>query len=310
MTGSRLGPGPEFDRIRSIAAALGPLAGSIGDDCAVIPDGAGTLVASTDSSVEGVHFRLDWITLEEAGYRAAASALSDLAATGAHVTGLLAAISAPRSASAEELAALMRGVGSVLESTGGVVLGGDLTGGERWSATITVLGRAERVMRRNGARAGDGVWVTGRLGAARTAVQAWFSGTEPGPEARESFVRPIPRLAAGQWLAAHGATAMMDLSDGIAGDAGHLAAASNVRIEIELERVPVHPSVNAQEPALFAVAGGEDYELLVCLPGTFAGEQAAGVPLTRIGTVREGEGAHLLRRGQAAALPSSYNHFG
>jgi thiamine-monophosphate kinase len=200
-------------------------------------------------------------------------------------------------------------VGSVLESTGGVVLGGDLTGGARWSATITVFGRAERVMRRNGARAGDGVWVTGRLGAARTAVQTWLAGAAPDPAARDSFVRPIPRLAAGQWLAAHEATAMMDLSDGLAGDAGHLAAASNVSIELELERVPVHPAVTAADPEIFAVAGGEDYELLVCLPAPFAGEQAAGVPLTRIGSVVAGQGVRLLRGGKAIPLPSGYNHF-
>ena len=306
---SSLGPGPEFDRIRAIRAALGPLAAGIGDDCAIIPDAPGTLVVSTDTSLAGVHFRLDWISLEEAGYRAAAAALSDLAAAGARVTGLLAAISAPRAATPGELTAFMRGVGSVLESTGGVVLGGDLTGGEEWSATITVLGRAERVMRRSGARAGDGVWVTGNLGGARSAVQAWLAGTVPDAAAREAFARPVPRISAGAWLAAQGATAIMDVSDGLAGDAGHLAAASGVRIEIELARLPVHPSVPGSDRALFAAAGGEDFELLVCLPPSFAESQAPGVPLTRIGTAVAGQGVGLLRNGQAVALPSGYNHF-
>jgi len=309
MTGSRLGPGPEFDRIRSIAAALGPLAPNIGDDCAVIPDGTGTLVASTDTSVEGVHFRLDWISLEEAGYRAAASAISDLAAAGARVVGILAAVSAPAGASPEELASWMRGVGAVLESTGGVVLGGDLTAGERWSATITVLGRADRVMRRSGAHAGDGVWVTGKLGGARAALHAWTAGRTPDPAARESFARPVPRIAAGMWLMQRGATAMMDLSDGLAGDAGHLAAASEVGIEIDLERVPVHPSVGALDRGLFAARGGEDYELLACLPSSFAESDAAGVSLTRIGSVVAGQGVRLLRGGKTIPLPSSYNHF-
>jgi len=306
---SLLGPGPEFDRIRAIAAALGPLAAGIGDDCAVIPDAPGTLVASTDTSVAGVHFRLDWISLEEAGYRSAASALSDLAAAGASVTGLLAAVSAPRAATAGELTAFMRGVGTALESTGGTVLGGDLTGGERWSATITVLGRAERVMHRSGARAGDGVWVTGNLGGARSAVQAWLAETIPEAAAREAFARPVPRIAAGAWLASQGATAMMDVSDGLAGDAGHLAAASGVRIEIELDRLPVHPSVHAADRGLFAAAGGEDYELLVCLPPSFAKSEVPGVRLTRIGTALEGQGVVLLRNGQAVALPPGYNHF-
>lgn len=306
---STLGPGPEFDRIRAIAAALGPLAAGLGDDCAVIPDAPGTLVASTDTSVAGVHFRLDWISLEEAGYRSAASAISDLAAAGASVTGLLAAVSAPRAATPGELASFMRGVGAVLESTGGVVMGGDLTGGDRWSATITVLGRADRVMRRSGARAGDGVWVTGSLGGPRAAVQAWLAEAIPEAAARDAFVRPVPRVAAGAWLANRGATAMMDVSDGLAGDAGHLAAASGVRIEIELDRLPVHPSVHAPDRALFAAAGGEDYELLVCLPPSFAKSEVPGAQLTRIGAVVEGQGVGLLRNGQAVALPPGYNHF-
>lgn len=306
---SSLGPGPEFDRIRAIATALGPRARGLGDDCAIIPDERGTLVASTDTSLEGVHFRLDWISLEEAGYRAAAAALSDLAAAGARVQGVLCALSAPREATGEQLASFMRGVGEALELTDGAVLGGDLTSGTKWSATITVFGRAARFMRRSGARPGDGVWVTGALGGARAAVQAWLAGGTPDAAARLAFARPIPRLAAGEWLAAQGATAMMDLSDGLAGDAGHLAAASTVRIDIDVERIPVHRSVATGDREVFAAAGGEDYELLLCLPPTFTGADAAGVPLARIGTVAAGQGVSFRRNGRAIELPPSYNHF-
>ena len=309
MSGSPLGPGAEFDRIRAIALALGERAGELGDDCVVIPGGEGSLVASTDTSTEGVHFRLDWITLEEAGYRSAASALSDLAAAGADVTGLLAAVTAPRDAPTDDLVAFMRGVGNAARVTGGVVLGGDLTAAERWSATITVLGRADRPLRRRGAIAGDNLWVTGSLGGARAAVQAWLGGGNPDQAARSAFANPAPRIAAGRWLASHGATAMMDLSDGLAGDAGHLAAASGVALDLDLARLPLHASVPGPDRALFAAAGGEDYELLVSLPASFSADDAAGVPLTRIGTVREGKGVHLFREGTPVALPSSYNHF-
>lgn len=306
---SPLGPGPEFDRIRAIVDALGDRAATIGDDCVIIPDAAGSLVASIDTSTEGVHFRLDWISLEEAGYRSAASALSDLAAAGAAVTGLLASVTAPRDSTTDQLTQFMRGTGDAVASVGGHVLGGDLTAGSAWSATITVMGRAARPMHRRGARAGDGVWVTGRLGGARAALYAWRAGGDPDPEARAAFARPEPRIGAGVWLAAHGATAMMDMSDGLAGDAGHIAAASAVALEIDLARLPMHPSVPGPDSALFAAAGGDDYELLVTLPGSFSPESAAGVPLTRIGTVLEGRGVRLLHDGTPVRLPPSYNHF-
>ena len=309
MSDSPLGPGAEFDRIRAIAAALGDRAGDLGDDCVIVPDGEGTLVASTDTSAEGVHFRLDWISLEEAGYRSAMSALSDLAAAGAGVTGLLAAVTAPRDSATEHLVAFMRGVGAAASATGGVVLGGDLTAAAMWSATITVLGRSLHPMRRSGARVGDSVWVTGRLGGPRAAVQAWLGGGKPDDAARTAFVRPEPRIAAGAWLAGRGATAMMDLSDGLAGDAGHIAAASGVGIDIDLGRLPVHPSVPGPDRMLFAAAGGEDHELLVSMPGSFSADTAAGVPLTRIGSIREGTGVRLLQEGRAVPLPSGYNHF-
>lgn len=309
MTGSRLGPGAEFDRIRAIAAALGAGARDLGDDCATIPDGPGTLVTSTDTSEEQVHFRLDWISLEEAGYRAATAALSDLAAAGASVVGLLAAVSAPRTSTTGDLVAFMRGIGQAVTRVGGAVLGGDLTAGARWSASITVFGRAARVMRRRGASPGDGVFVTGSLGGARAAVRAWLAGTVPAPAARAAFAHPEARIDAGRWLAGQGATAMLDVSDGLAGDASHLAAASGVRVDIDLDRVPVHAAVTGEDRTRFAAGGGEDYELLACLPPSFAGAEAAGATLTRIGTIAAGEGVRFLHHGREVDPPTSYDHF-
>lgn len=321
MTGIPLGKGAEFDRIRAIAAALGADAQALGSDCAVLPPGLGDVVLSSDLSIEGVHFRREWLSWEEIGWRAAAGALSDLAAAGAEVVGLLASVGAPSGEPAESLVALMRGVGAAAKSVGGRVLGGDLSRAPAWLVDVTVVGRTARPMSRSGARAGDGVWVTGTLGGARAALVAWEKGGTPAAGARERFARPVPRIAEGRWLAAHGATALMDISDGLGGDAGHLAAASGVRVEIDLEQLPVHPDVVAialarQEPLqAFAARGGEDYELLVTLPKSFDEDGARrfqrdiGTPLTRIGRIRRGGGVAATFAGVPTDLAGGHDHF-
>lgn len=316
----RLGPGPEFDRIRQILQRLGPIAQGVGDDCAILPDGEGRLVVSVDLSVEGVHFRRDWLTLEEIGWRATAAALSDLAAEGAATIGVLTSIGVPATAGDDDLTALMSGVGSAAHAAGGAVLGGDLTASERWVIDVTVLGRAQRPVTRAGGIAADGLWVTGELGGARAALHAWRAGGAPDASARAAFAHPAPRLSSGQALARAGAHAMLDISDGLAGDAEHLAAASGVCVEIDLARVPVAPAaklIAAREgvsPAVFAAQGGEDYELLVAMPAEFDADAVArlqretGVPLTRIGTVRPGQGARFLLGGQVVTL-RGHDHF-
>lgn len=315
-----LGPGAEFDRIRAIARALGDRASGLGDDCALLVDGAGTLALSTDLSTEGVHFRLDWITPAEAGWRSAAAALSDLAAEGAEPIGVLAAIAVPDGATDDDLTAFAGGVGEAAGAAGAAVIGGDLSRGPVWSATVTVVGRASHPVTRAGARAGDALWVTGVLGGARAAVESWRRGESPAPDARRAYARPEPRLAAGRWLAAHGARAMLDLSDGLAGDAGHLAAASGVRVRLALETVPVAAAAVAEAKRAdvavqrFAAQGGDDYELLVALPPEFGEadvrefEAATGIALTRIGDVERGSGVRADLLGRALEL-RGYDHF-
>ena len=320
MTSPALGPGAEFDIIRAIARKLGAAAGPLADDCALIPDGATTLALSTDVSVENVHFRRDWLEAHEIGWRAAAGALADLAAEGAEVIGVLAAVTAPKSAAERDLVELMRGVGEAAAAVRGTVLGGDLSSGPLWGITITVLGRAARPVTRAGARPGDGLWVTGTLGGARAALEAWLRGDQPDPDARTAFARPMPRIEAGAWLAAHGATAMLDLSDGLAGDARHLAAASGVQLTVELADLPVARAVVAEAerlrvtPVAFAAQGGEDYELLVTLPAGFASAEAeafrraTGLGLTRIGAAAAGAGVRLLL-GQDEVTLAGFDHF-
>jgi len=150
-----LGAGPEFDRIRAAAAALGDSAGALGDDCASIPDAEGTVVLSTDASVENVHFRRAWLSAEEIGWRAASAALSDLAAQGAAPVGLLAAVALPRETPEAESTAVMRGIGRAAAAVGATVLGGDLSAAGEWMITVTVVGRAVHPVSRRGAAAGD-----------------------------------------------------------------------------------------------------------------------------------------------------------
>lgn len=313
MTQVALGGGSEFDRIRRIAAVLGKQAGPIGDDTAAIPAADGVLVVSTDASVEGVHFRRDWLTLPEVGWRATASALSDLAAAAAAPAGITVAVVVPPDLDETGLVAVMTGVGEAAQSTGCQVLGGDLSSGPSLALTVTVFGHARPApMSRRGAQPGDGVYVTGALGGARAALLDWLDGETPSAAARMAFARPQPRVLAGQWLAAQGATAMMDVSDGLGGDAAHLAAASGIGFRITLERLPIHPSVHrvagrrGEAFAAFAAVGGEDYELLVTLPPDFGAvrecEPAAGVPLTRIGEVVAGAGVEATLHGVTVAL--------
>ena len=320
MTRIPLGAGPEFDRIRAVAAALGDSAGVLGDDCASIPDAEGTVVLSTDASIENVHFRRAWLGAEEIGWRAASAALSDLAAQGAVPVGLLAAVALPRETPEAESTAVMRGVGRAAAAVGAAVLGGDLSAAGEWMITVTVVGRAVHPVSRRGAAAGDGLWVTGALGAARAALDAWRAGREPAPGARAAFAHPEPRIAAGRWLGEHGARAMLDLSDGLAADAGHLAAASGCRAEVELASVPtagdavVAAIAAGIEPPLYAAVGGEDYELLAALPAGFGEpdqrrfEAATGLAITRVGRMARGSGTRFVLRGQPVAL-AGYDHF-
>lgn len=315
-----LGPGREFDRVRRIAAALGARAAGLGDDCAVLAAVDVMLVASTDVSVEDVHFRRAWLSLEEIGWRATAAALSDLAADGAEADGVLVALTVPASAGDDEVIAVMAGAGAAAAEVGARIVGGDLSSGPVWSAAVTVLGWAAAPVDRAGARPGDGVWVTGALGGARAALEAWQRGDTPDEAARRAFARPVPRIRAGRWLAHHGAGAMIDVSDGLAADAGHVAAASGIAVAIELERVPVAPPARPEAarldipPERFAAEGGEDYELLVTLPPHFepadvlAFQSVCGVPLSRIGAITTGAGVQARLGGKPVTL-AGYDHF-
>jgi thiamine-monophosphate kinase len=308
-----MGSGAEFDRIRAIATRLGQAASVLGDDAAVISRGDTNLVASIDCSVEGVHFRTDWLSFQEIGGRAAAAALSDLAAEGATVIGVLVSVGTPNGGAVDSdpVTEIMTGVGHVVTSVGGRVLGGDLVKSDKYIVDICVLGEAKRPVTRGGARPGDGVWVTGAFGGPGAALLALHKGEQPAPAHRARFAHPFPRIAAGQWLAEHGATAMIDVSDGLAADLGHLAAASRVGITLAGDLVPRVEGVSASD----ALSSGEEYELGVTLPAGFGAKDVAQFEsqvrgkLTRVGDVKEGAEVTVMLGGMRIPAPSGFDHF-
>ena len=234
-----LGPGREFDVIRDLVRRWGDSARGIGDDAAIldVPPGS-RLLASTDATVENVHFRDGWLEPDEIGYRAAAAALSDLAAMAATPIAMLVAMCVPEQWR-HYLAGIAEGIGEASRSFHAPITGGNLTRASELSLTVTVLGYAARPLARDGARVGDVVYVTGALGGPGCALGAWVSGGLPSREHRARFARPSPRIREALWLASHGATAAIDVSDGLLADAGHLAAASAVDVCIELDAIPV-----------------------------------------------------------------------
>ncbi|MBM4194765.1 MAG: thiamine-phosphate kinase [Gemmatimonadetes bacterium] len=308
-----LGPGPEFDVIRAMLAAYGPAARAIGDDAAALDLPAGEVpLVSTDVSVENVHFRRAWMSPREIGFRATTAALSDLAAMAARPRGVVVALTLPESwrAAAPEIAS---GIGEAARAAATVVIGGDTSAGRELSLAVTVIGSCARPLTRSGARPGDAVWVTGALGGPALALEAWGGESEPEPAHRARFVSPVARFAAAEWLRDRGATACIDISDGLVADAAHIAAASGVRVRIELARVPCV----AGAPAHLAAASGEEYELCVTGPPDWdaaACERDTGTRLTRIGTVDalaadELPGVAAFDESGPVTPPRGYSHF-
>ena len=250
------------------------LAQEIEHDAAVV----GGLVVTQDMLVEDVHFRFDLLSWRELGARAAAVNISDLAASGAEPVALLVSLGLPPETELDDVLELYAG----LKERGVAVRGGDTSRADRVLLSVTALGRSERVPGRAGAQPGDAVVVTGPLGGAGVAF-------------RNGSLSPVPnRLQEGKRLAGV-ATAMLDVSDGLAPDAGHIAQRSGVRLAIELEQVPLAPGAGLAE-----VGFGEDYELLATTPDP--------LDFPVIGRVEDGAGVELTLRGAPYSL-AGWEHF-
>lgn len=299
-----------------------------GDDAAItVP--AGAVATSVDALVEGVHFRRETASLRQISRKALSTALSDLAAMGAEAGEAYIVLGAPEAMSEAELLELGEGMAAVASETGTAIAGGDLTRAPVLTLAVTVTGyaaRAEDFVTRGGARPGDALVVTGELGGAAAGLLLLEDPSLPGDDAlRERQLDPTPLLAAGQALAAAGATAMIDVSDGLAGDANHVAVASAALLTIDADALPIAPGVAAlavaadRDPLELAASGGEDYELFAALPpGAVAAAQQAlatlGTMLTVIGQVESagtaGPRAELRRRGGEALQSRGFDQLG
>jgi thiamine-monophosphate kinase len=288
----------ELALIEAIDAALAPRGGRvarwIGDDAAVVAAGGAVAVVSTDTMVEGVHFRLDWISAADAGHRALAGALSDLAAMGAQPGEAYLALGVGGAIDAAGALELMNGAARLAEGCAVTIAGGDVVRSPVAFVTVTVVGWAadeSALVGRDGAMAGDLVGVTGSLGGAAAGVELLAGRAPRGPHADELIARharPQPRLREGRALAAAGAHAMIDLSDGLARDAAAIGERSGVVLDIDLDALPLTAGV---EDPRSAASGGDDYELCFCVAEEQRERAAAAVAGLRwIGRVVAGAG--------------------
>jgi thiamine-monophosphate kinase len=301
-----------------------------GDDAAITVPGGAT-ATSVDAIVEGVHFRREEAGLETVGRKALAAALSDLAAMGATAGEAYVVLGTPADFAEDDFLALLDGLLSLAAETGATLAGGDVTRAPALTLAVTVVGHApapEQLVTRAGAEPGDLLVVTGELGGAaagrRLLEDAALAAAVPEPTAdrlRARQLDPTPRLRSGIALAAAGARAMIDLSDGLAGDAGHLSRVSDVALRIDAGSLPLAKGVAevaaaaGREPLELAASGGEDYELLAALPAEKLGEassrigEAVETTLTPIGEVRSGEGVEIRLPGGGLLETGGFDHF-
>jgi len=328
----------EFPLIRRIVDRLPPLAPDVrvgpGDDVAAIDLGDGRwLVATSDVQIAGVHFVREAADPHRIGRRSAAVNLSDVAAVGGRPTHFLVSLVLPEATEVAFVDALYDGLVEECVRYGVDVIGGNVSSGPVLAVDLTLLGevRAGEMLRRDGARIGDAVLVTGRLGAAaaglelarRPDLRSVVSGTHAA-EAEEAFETPSPRVREGRAIVeAGGATAAIDVSDGLAADLGHVCDRSGVGVHIDAGALPVPRSVReiaaaaGLDPLDLALGGGEDYELLLTAPPDRVGAiieavRRCGTPVTVIGAIVEaaaGREVRLVPGGSRRLGRAGFRHF-
>ena len=287
--------GTELERIALLASKFGrpPTGVGIGDDAAVLEGG---IVWTIDAQVEGTHFKLDWLSWQDVGWRSFMAAASDLAAMGAVATAALSALVLAPNVTDECLGLLADGQAAAAKALGIPIVGGNLARGRETSVTTTLLGRVMKPVLRSGARVGEAVWLAGPVGFAATGMAALGRGTKDAAFAKciEAWRHPRARLG----LAA--GTAGIDISDGLARDATHVADASNVTLALESSALRLPPRLD-REPLEYALFGGEDYALLMTSTMPLEG-------YARIGTVQP-RGASGVTLDGDPVDPGGFDHF-
>jgi thiamine-monophosphate kinase len=324
-TVASLGEFALIDRLARLVPRTGPgVIVGIGDDAAVLRL-SGDLLATCDIQIEGVHFTRDLSGPADIGWKALAVNLSDIAAMGGSPRYALISLALPRETEVQVLDGIYAGLGEIASAHGVVVVGGNVSRiAGPLVIDVTLLGDVRRPLTRAGAKPGDGVWVTGHVGKAAAGLYLLrhpHDAVEDGDALVRAYRRPSPRVEVGRALAGESrVTAVIDTSDGTASDLLHLAAASRIGVRLDSARLPLPRGLAAaaraagQDPLEWALAGGEDYELLFTAapefdPATLA--RATGVPITRIGEVLEEAGGRWIsdRGGNRTPLvPAGWDH--
>ncbi len=275
--GGTLGDMGEFEVIAAVTRGQPQLADTTvgpGDDAAVVAAPDGSVVVSVDMLVDGVHFRTDWASAEQIGRRAALASMADIAAMGAAPTSLVVAIAAPADTPAELILGIGKGLHEAARDAGAAVVGGDMTRSQTLTISVTVLGtlRGAQPVLRSGARPGDEVAINGRLGWAAAGLAVLSRGFRSPAAVVGAYRVPEPPLRAGAPAAAAGATAMIDVSDGLVADLGHIAEASQVSINVRTAALDLDPrlvevaSALGKDPMEWILAGGDDHPLVATFP--------------------------------------------
>jgi thiamine-monophosphate kinase len=325
----------EFELLAKVRERLPPPGPGVvlgsGDDAAISVPGGAT-ATSVDALVEGVHFRRDHASPTQIGRKALATALSDLAAMGARTGEAYVAVGLPTDLEEDSALELIDGLAGLARATGTTLAGGDVTRAPVLTLAVTVVGHAdtaEQLLQRGGAEPGDLLVLSGEIGGAAAGLlllERPELAASVAPAVAERLrlrqLDPSPRLATGAALAAAGARALIDLSDGLGGDAGHVAAQSGVRLRIDAGALPLAAGVAevaaaaGRDPLELAVSGGEDYELLAALPPALLNDalrrtaEAGEATLTQIGEVIAGEGVEIRLPDGGILAPAGFDQLG
>jgi len=278
----------------------------IGDDTAAWYGGDSIQLATVDSLIQDVHFTLDITSWEELGWRALAANLSDIAAMGGLPRYALVSLALPNYSEVEDVTALYKGMIELAQRFEVAIVGGDISSAPFLTINITIMGstkgQGKHILTRSAAKPGEKVAVTGYLGAAAAGLEMFTKqlqfGTEATASLKKALLLPYPRVAEGQVLVEHGVRTAIDISDGLISDLNHICQTSRVSARIEINRIPIHPTVRANfgdRATELALSGGEDYELLFAISAGSIDriKEAISCPITVIGEIIAGKASEI-----------------